>query len=63
MNCDGWVNNFDIDAFVLALTDPAAYSTQYVFCDRTRADMNADGAINSFDIDGFVEAVVGGVQE
>ena len=25
MNCDGAVNSFDIDPFVLALTNPAAY--------------------------------------
>ncbi|MBL8877608.1 MAG: hypothetical protein JNG88_00690 [Phycisphaerales bacterium] len=63
LNCDNWVNNFDIDPFVLALTDEEGYAARFGWCDRSRADMNADGAINSFDIDGFVAAVVGDTGE
>ena len=39
LNCDGLVNNFDVDPFVLALTDPLAYSTAYPACDILRADL------------------------
>ena len=54
LNCDGVLNNFDVDAFVLALTDASGYATAYPDCDRTRADCNEDGSINNFDIDPFV---------
>jgi hypothetical protein len=57
MNCDGLVNNFDIDPFVLALTNPAAYVTQYPNCDPAFADINRDGSVNNFDIDPFVTCV------
>ncbi|MBL8878844.1 MAG: hypothetical protein JNG88_06955 [Phycisphaerales bacterium] len=53
-NCDGRVNNFDIDAFVLALSDPAGYQAAYPDCALTTADVNGDGAVNNFDIDPFV---------
>ena len=53
-NCDGFVNNFDIDAFVLALTNPAAYASAFPNCPIGNADLNGDGLINNFDIDPFV---------
>lgn len=55
LNCDGIINNFDIDPFVLALTNPPAYQAQYPNCDINRADINGDGSVNNFDIDPFVE--------
>ena len=55
LNCDGWVNNGDIDPFVLALTDTAAYLIAYPDCDPYFADCNYDGWINNADIDPFVE--------
>ena len=54
LNCDGAVNVFDIDPFVLALTEPAAYASVYPDCDAMLADVTGDGAINVFDIDPFV---------
>jgi len=54
LNCDGVVNNFDIDPFVLALTDPAGYAQKYPDCDRMLADINRDGVVDNFDIDPFV---------
>ncbi|MGE0481067.1 MAG: hypothetical protein AB7Q17_11405 [Phycisphaerae bacterium] len=54
LNCDGLVNNFDIDPFVLALTDPASYAAAFPTCDISRADVNDDGLVNNFDIDPFV---------
>ncbi|MCG3125360.1 MAG: hypothetical protein CHACPFDD_00178 [Phycisphaerae bacterium] len=59
MNCDGSVNGFDVDGFVLALSDPVGYVTQYPNCDIANGDVNADGSVNGFDVDGFV-ALLGG---
>jgi len=55
LNCDKSVNNFDIDPFVTALTDPGAYAQRYPLCDYALADTNLDGLVNNFDIDSFVE--------
>jgi enterochelin esterase-like enzyme len=60
LNCDGLVNNFDIDAFVLALTDSSAYAAAYPDCDVDHGDVNGDGAVNNFDIDPFVACLTGG---
>jgi len=58
LNCDWELNNFDIDPFVLALTDPAGYQQKYPDCDILRGDINGDGVINNFDIDPFVTLLV-----
>jgi hypothetical protein len=64
LNCDGAVNGFDIDAFVLALTaappDYTAYYTQYPGCNAMNGDINCDGAVNGFDIDAFVLCLTSG---
>ena len=60
LNCDGSVDFFDIDAFVLAVTDAAAYAATYPDCDIMLADCNGDGEVDFFDIDAFVEVVTGG---
>jgi len=57
LNCDGNVNNFDIDPFVLALTNPTKYAQQFPNCDRMLADCNGDGNVNNFDIDPFVKLI------
>lgn len=54
LNCDGSINGTDIDAFVLALTDPTGYGTTYPGCDIDRADCNGDGTVNGLDVDAFV---------
>ena len=54
------MNNFDIDAFVLALSNPAAYAAAYPDCDVNNADINDDGFVNNFDIDAFVVLLSGG---
>ena len=59
MNCDDLVNSFDIDPFVLALTDPAGYAAAYPACDLLNGDINEDGLVNSFDIDPFVDLLTG----
>ena len=58
MNCDGVINNFDIDAFTLAATDPAGYAAAYPDCDVALADCNSDGTIDNFDVDAFVALLV-----
>jgi hypothetical protein len=59
LNCDGILNAFDIDPFVLALTDQAAYAAAWPDCDYLLADCNGDGYVNAFDIDPFVALLVG----
>ncbi len=59
-NCDGLVDNGDIDAFVLALIDPAAYATTYPGCPISNADVNGDGTTDNGDIDAFVQCLLNG---
>jgi len=54
------VNVFDIDPFVMALTDPAGYAEAYPECYHLNADCNYDRVVNVFDIDAFVELLTGG---
>jgi probable HAF family extracellular repeat protein len=60
VNCDGLVNNGDIDAFVLALTDSATYAAQFPGCNILSADINGDRLVNNGDIDAFVALLTGG---
>lgn len=60
LNCDGIVNAFDIDNFVLAITDPLAYTNAAPNCNLWTADCNDDGQLNAFDIDPFVALLTGG---
>ena len=59
LNCDGAVNNGDIDPFVLALTDPGGYAAAYPDCEVNLADINDDGFINNGDIDAFIALLTG----
>ncbi|MCG3126640.1 MAG: hypothetical protein CHACPFDD_01491 [Phycisphaerae bacterium] len=59
MNCDGAVDGFDVDPFVLAMINPVEYANQYPACDITHGDVNGDGSINGFDVDGFVDLLDG----
>lgn len=59
LNCDGAVNNFDIDPFVLALIDAESYAAAFPNCDRQLLDVNDDGLANNFDIDPFVTLLIG----
>ncbi len=54
LNCDGFLNNGDVDPFVMALTNPAVYVASSPGCAIELADMNGDGSINNGDIDAFV---------
>ncbi|MCG3127090.1 MAG: hypothetical protein CHACPFDD_01948 [Phycisphaerae bacterium] len=59
LNCDGSINGFDIEPFVLAISDPITYAEEFPDCDLTLGDMNDDGSVNGFDIDSFVDALGG----
>ncbi|MBL8878613.1 MAG: hypothetical protein JNG88_05785 [Phycisphaerales bacterium] len=53
-NCDGAVNNFDINPFVLALSEFPTWQAAFPDCPELILDCNNDGLINNFDIDSFV---------
>ena len=55
VNCDGSIDGFDIEPFLLALFDPDEYAIQFPDCDINTADINEDGSINAFDIEPFLE--------
>lgn len=58
---DGVLNNADIAAFVLALTNAVAYQAMFPNVDPDVVlDMNGDGAFNNGDIAAFVAALTGG---
>lgn len=61
MNCDGGVDLFDIDGFLLALFDLTAFPAAYPDCrhEGWAADLNQDAAVNFFDIDPFVDCLLG----
>ncbi len=54
VNCDYQVGFADINPFILALTNPTAYQTQYPDCDILNADINQDGQVGFGDINPFV---------
>ncbi|MBN2446090.1 MAG: hypothetical protein JXO22_05170 [Phycisphaerae bacterium] len=58
-DCDGSADVFDIDAFVLAITEPATYAVAYPGCDVMQADCDQDGTADVFDIDAFVAIIAG----
>ncbi len=54
LNCDGAIDAFDIDPFVMALIDPDAYRLALPYCDPLAADLDGGGTVDAFDIDFFV---------
>ncbi len=60
MNCDGAMDNGDIDGFVLALLDRSAYEAAFPGCAYLRADTNGDGGVDNGDIDTFVQCLLDG---
>ncbi len=59
LNCEGIVNLGDINPFVLALSDPAAYAATYPDCQITNGDCNGDGLVDFDDINAFVALLAG----
>ena len=60
INCDGSIDFFDIDPFLLALFDETAYEDTYPNCDLSNADANDDGSVDFFDIDPFLACLFAG---
>ncbi len=60
LNCDGSIDFFDIDPFLLALFDPAGYAAAFPACDILTGDIDGDGMVNFFDIDGFLSCLFAG---
>ncbi|MGD8452478.1 MAG: hypothetical protein PVJ57_11715 [Phycisphaerae bacterium] len=58
VDCNGTIDNFDIAPFLLALTNPAAYTSAHPDCPHTFADINKDGVVNNFDITPFVKLLL-----
>lgn len=60
LNCDGVTGFDDINPFVLALSNPAAWQAQYPDCDILNGDINDDGSVDFSDINPFVLLLSGG---
>ncbi|MCH8805675.1 MAG: PD40 domain-containing protein [Planctomycetes bacterium] len=59
-NCDGAIDERDIDALMLALASPKEYARRYPGCEPLCAlDANADGRLDGADVDPLVERVRG----
>ncbi len=59
MNCDNLVGFADINAFVLAITNPAAYEQTYPLCFSMNGDVNRNGIFGFDDINPFVALLTG----
>jgi len=58
MNCDGVIDTEDVEPFVMALVDPAAYQAAYPACQILRGDMDSNGGVDGADIAGFLEVLL-----
>ncbi len=61
LDCDERVDFDDINAFVLALSDPATYMAEYLGCTFLNGDCNNDGRVDFDDINAFVQVLSGGM--
>ncbi len=53
-NCDGGVDFFDIDPFLLALFNPTQYAATFCGGSTCAVDIDCSGAVDFFDIDPFL---------
>ena len=60
LDCSGTVDVNDISPFVLGLTDPVGYTSEYPNCNIDLADLNRDRSEDGADIQAFVDAVLPG---
>ncbi|TWT44798.1 hypothetical protein RAS1_12160 [Phycisphaerae bacterium RAS1] len=60
LNCDGNVDVLDINPFIQALADPAAYAAEHPGCHIDMADINGDLAVDIIDINGFIALLESG---
>lgn len=58
VNADGTIDLLDVDAYVLALIDPAEFATQYPFGCIENADVNNSGEANGDDSQPFVQLLL-----
>jgi hypothetical protein len=61
-NCDGSVDFFDIDPFVLALFNLPEYQTQHCGGSTATVDVDSSSGVDFFDIDPFLACQFGGCQ-
>ena len=59
LNCDGAINAFDIEPFLVALFEPGEYPGRFPNCDIELADINADGRVDAFDIEPLLDLLFG----
>lgn len=59
LNCDGALNAFDIEPFLLAMTDPDIYDEIFDVCDTVLGDFDQNGTVDPFDIEAFLDAIFG----
>ena len=59
LNCDGAIDAFDIEPFLMALFDPDAYAAAFPECDLHLGDLNGDGAVDACDIEPFIDLLFG----
>lgn len=59
MNCDGSIDGHDVHAFVVAVTQPAAYAPNWPHCNILNGDMNNDMSVNAADAGSFAALVIG----
>jgi hypothetical protein len=57
VNCDGRIDAFDVEAFILALFDPSEYMIRFPECDIKIADMNDDNFVDRRDIGPFLDVL------
>lgn len=53
MDCDGVVNDNDLNPFVTAVVSKTDYEAEFPDCRWLNGDINGDGSVNVRDIDGF----------
>lgn len=60
-NCDGVIDDRDVDAFMLAMTAPERYAAEYPQCNADcSVDLNCDGRLDVQDILPFAHCLVRG---
>ncbi|MBL8879181.1 MAG: hypothetical protein JNG88_08685 [Phycisphaerales bacterium] len=58
LNCDGYLDNFDIDPYLTAFYYPTNYEQRFPDCERMRADLTGDGQITQPDLDAFMRIIL-----
>ena len=59
LNCNGSFDALDIEPFIVALFEPAAYPGRYPDCEILLGDINGDQAVDALDIELFIDLLFG----